>query len=278
MHDKRGKLKPESEWVIIEHGQPAIINDTELEALLATGRRRSHEYQRSTAPASYPSPFQGRFYCARCGSRMSLWRKKPGTPWYYLCASKKYGPASCGPGGYLRREEVEGGVMRWLAELLEYPTGVVGEVKRCEQQLRQLSASVAKRIADITARRAQLELERGRWLAVADPTAPVWPDIERRLLELRAEEHELSEEAEHLAENPRAALEAERDAWAEAAHRFEEALAGDPGAMRLVAQGLIGRLEWDPDGEEARMQLARGLPGVPRRVVAPRGFEPLLPE
>jgi hypothetical protein len=270
VHDNHGKLKPEADWVIIEHGQPAIINDTKLDALLALGQRQRHEYQQPTTPKSYPSPYQGRFFCGRCGSRMSLWRNRGRT--YYICSSRKYSPAPCGPGKLLRREEVERGVTRWIAERLDYPEGIKSEAKRCDQQLKNLAVTAARELAHLTKRQSELEVEIASWMTSTNPTSPLWPEVEKRLLALRREANSLEDASNALKDDPRSAIQTIRNAYLHALETFESALEGDAVAMVAVGQAWVSRLEWDPVTEEVRLTLCRTPPGAPQLLVAPRAY------
>lgn len=142
VHLKNGKLRPQSEWVVVENAHPAILTPEEARQIVEARRR-------STRPTYFPAPGRSRtssyllsggiFKCERCGANMTGFRTANGS--YYICGSQPYRRGrGCGPGVYVPVRLVEEEAIRGLRELVGHASDPAGFAKRVNDEIARLWA------------------------------------------------------------------------------------------------------------------------------------------
>jgi DNA invertase Pin-like site-specific DNA recombinase len=143
VHDKRGKLRPQSEWVIVEGAHPAILTAEEATRIVEVRRQQTRPTYFPPAGRSRSSPYLlsgGVFKCGRCSANMTGLKNSAGT--YYVCGSLPYRRGKgCGPGVYVPKQLVEGETIRGLRELVGHTSDRQGFAKLVNEELASLWAA-----------------------------------------------------------------------------------------------------------------------------------------
>lgn len=139
VHQKNGRERPASEWVVVENAHPALITQDEAKAIAATRRRHTVArrfdggYGKSRASRYLLSG--GLFKCGRCGKNMIGFRSATGS--YYVCGSQPYRRGlGCGPSVLVQQDWIERDVVNGLGEILGRCTDPKGPARRLNEELR----------------------------------------------------------------------------------------------------------------------------------------------
>ena len=152
VRDKRGRERPQSEWVIVDRAHPALITEAEARRTGESRQARNQDKRFIESNRSRSSSYLlsgGLFKCGRCGANMTGFRTESG--YYYVCGNQPYRSGmGCGPGVYVPQKRIEAEVIEGLDSLLGTCTDPKGFVRRVNEELRQLWASDAGSDEDAT--------------------------------------------------------------------------------------------------------------------------------
>ena len=194
VHDKKGRVRPQTQWVIVPSAHQAIITPEEAQRIGAVRRKATRPAHLQPLSRSRKSPYLlsgGIFRCGRCGANMTGLRGSNGT--HYVCGSLPYRRGrGCGPGVYVPVAFIEREVLRELKDVLAYcadPKGfaelVNAELAKLEPDPSPESVDRAKELASIDAKICRVRA------AIEDGLEDVeWAN--GRLRELSAERARLS--------------------------------------------------------------------------------------
>jgi len=272
VRDKRGRERPESEWIIVEKAHPALITETEARRIAEARKIHCEANKFDSVPhRSRSSNYLlsgGLFTCGRCGANMTGFRTDKG--YYYVCGSQPYRRGmGCGPGVYVPQGRVEDEVIEGLEVLLSACANPKRFVKQVNEQLELIWASraavdseAAQRIRTIDSKIANIRK------AIEDGlTDANWANL--RLRELLAdkrtsEEHALAGKAPQL--DVATALAFRTDTKKLLEH-------GEPTERKRLLRTLVESVKLMP--EKLEVEIAYRVPNwVMNSVVAGDGFEP----
>ena len=144
VHTKKGRIRPASEWVIVPKAHEALISEEEARTLLEVrqarkcngpGRRFDSGLGRSRK--TQYSLTGGLFKCDRCDSNMIGLKRANGN--YYVCGSQPYRKGKgCGPGVYVRQDQVENEVLSGARDLLSACMDSSGFVDEFNKEVRRI--------------------------------------------------------------------------------------------------------------------------------------------
>lgn len=119
--DRRARRQRDaSEWIVVENAHPAIISESDCEAIwaLVAGKHKPKSGPRGNASRFALSG--GLLVCKHCGANYAGFRKKPGD--YYACGSHLYRRGvGCSDSWYIPRKELESALLSRIAKFLDMP-------------------------------------------------------------------------------------------------------------------------------------------------------------
>ncbi len=159
VHDKRGKLRPRSEWVIVEAAHPAILSVEEATRIVEVRRQQTRPSHFPPAGRSRSSDYLlsgGIFKCGRCGANMTGFKNSAGT--YYVCGSQPYRRGrGCGPGVYVPVKLVEEEAIRGLRDLVGHTSDPQGFARRVNEEIARLQAEQPRQDLEAEKRLSAIE-------------------------------------------------------------------------------------------------------------------------
>ena len=252
---------------------PPII--TEDEARRIAGVRREQNKKRfydkgfGRSRASKYLLSGGLFKCARCGSNMAGLRTASGS--YYVCGSTPYRKGmGCGPGVYVRKDEIENDVITGLTNMLDVCADTRGFTRQVNEELKRLwressgyEPNATKRVAELDAKIANIHksIEDG----LADTA---WAN--ERLKILAAERRQLFTKTATVGEAPQTDV----DTAIAYRRRIGKILAGDDYALtKNLLRKIVEEIKLAPESREVLITYRTPEP-VMDFMVAGVGFEP----
>jgi len=246
VHGKRGKHNPPSSWVCVENSHPAIISDLEAETI-HQARLNSGDRAFARGPnRSRTSPYLlsgGVFRCGSCGSNMIGLKQARG--FFYVCGSRSYRRGEgCGPGVYVRKEWIEGGLAAGIAKILSVWLDAKRFVPLVNAQIEKLwqgqKGTPANFEAELEAIQAKTEKIRRAIEDGLEDTA--WAN--QRLCELSAERTRLEDLKGRTGSAPRVDERAIRR-YAADAHKI--LTGGEIGERKALFHKLVERVTLAPE-------------------------------
>jgi site-specific DNA recombinase len=269
--EERLRIVPQVLWDRVKARQQHRMQSVGAKVKVGVARDRA---QRTGRDPKYP--FSGLLKCGHCGANFVMAGKD-----HYACASRMYGgTAACDNDVYLRRTQIEHGLVAGIRRELSVPEVIAELQRRVRQRLKKDGAA-----PDNRAQTAKLEREVAALVeAIATGALRASPAIAQRLAETEATlarlkvqpvRQSIEQLLPQLAERSRFAIE-----------NLEKTLAVDPRRGRMELAEHVGPIRVRTTPEEIILEASRGHmesvllaatgTGGARQisVVAGAGFEP----
>jgi site-specific DNA recombinase len=255
---RRAVPNPPSEWVTRDDESLRIVPQALWDRVKArqAGRRQKIgsavragvQRDRAQRPGREPKfPFSGLLKCGTCGASFVMAGRD-----HYCCSSRAYGGTSaCANDAYLRRTEIEVGLLSGIKRELAAPDLLKEMERRYRARRKQESPQ-----RDETARRAKLEREIASLVdAVTSGALRGSPAIAQRLEDKELELAELKSRPQPLSVDKLLPQLGRR--CREAVGRLEVLLARDPQRARLELREHVGPIRVRATAEEIVLESSR---------------------